>query len=101
MSEDTPESVRAVIATLLGEHNYHLSAAISALHHYAALLERSAGEWVKVGERLPTFDRYTTVATVLFINGYVFLGRHSFEESGADLGPYVTHWLDVKLPGGE
>lgn len=50
MSTDTPESVRAVIATLLGEHNYHLSAAISALHHYAELLAQCApylkeGEW--------------------------------------------------------
>lgn len=39
---DTPESVRAVIATLMGEHNHYLSAAIQALHHYAELLERSA-----------------------------------------------------------
>lgn len=46
---DTPEDVRAVITTLLGESNWHLSAAISALHHYADLLEQCA-PYLKDGE---------------------------------------------------
>lgn len=114
---DTPESVRELIHDLdamcenIDAHfftvNYDkFAGTFLALERYAAMLEQHekvcAGEWVPVGERNPE------------IAGN-YLIRHANSKSATQLelmdyqrGKWLcakiwepTHWLDVRLPGGQ
>jgi hypothetical protein len=98
---DTPETVRAErlrIARLSNFHDIDLDETFEVLERYAELLERSAGVWVPVTERLPTDGAMYPVWTDRGLD------EDCYHENGDTFDGWQfctghTHWLDVKLPG--
>ncbi len=99
---DTPESVRAELSRMrvLMALDVEMFNAEELLERYAELLERSAGEWVPVGERLP--PRLLPVRTARKGLGSTWIVT---PDNGIDLDGTWKYgvqndefWLDAKLP---
>ena len=96
---DTPESVRkaAIRLELLPAYK-ELRNLRDMLERYAELLERSAGVWVPVVERLPEADEWTVIHDrfgelyfcLLQLDGTWIDREYDLSEP--------THWLDARLP---
>jgi len=73
------------------------------MSHAAELLERSAGVWVPVGERLPAgycpVMNKGRIVFEAFCRDGLWINMRPTSENGDMTLRNVTHWLDVRLPG--
>lgn len=95
---DTPDSIRTIITWYVSKDVPEVG---EALERYVELLERSAGVWVPVTERLPVAK--SGAGFIVLVNGQAVRRRLFSKNQWYDDEKYlqhgVTHWLDVKLPG--
>jgi hypothetical protein len=109
LTSDTSEEVREAIK-LVSRMSFGVNRANgmeyeylhNMLERYAELLERSAGAWVPVGERLPNLNVAVPVyrPQMLFELWFQLLNDDErWTELNGSPAITPTHWLDVKLPG--